>query len=384
MSAAYHNACLLYPEAIAKVRDHLEKAQTQWDFLSSVGGNGPVADFEKTYATIVGRRYVIALSNCTSALFVALLASGIGHGDEVILPSYTWPQTLTPVILVGATPVFADIAPNSVTIDPESVARLISHKTKAIIVVHLYGIPCEMDTLQKIARESNCLLISDAAQGFGALCNGKPIAAFGDFVAFSFGRSKLFSIGEGGALVCRNRDLYERAIASSQHPLRAHKEIDDRRRRVLIDGVAMNFRMHPIIASLALGQLEGLLRSGRCEDLRTNYRAIYRKISLIGEASVLPDLRSNCTPSGVAFPLITKDSDEVKRIAEVLRELNLEIYEGGLPIPLHLTATIQRHQFLPMVRSANIKIPEHKTHEPGSCRNAENRCRQPQVFVKLD
>lgn len=382
MSAASHNVCLLYPEAIAKVREDLKKARTQWDFLSSVGGNGPIAEFEKRFASIGAGRYAIALSNCTSALFVALLASGIGPGDEVILPAYTWPQTLSPVILAGATPVFADIVPNSVMVDPESIAGLISDKTKAIIAVHLYGIPCEMDKLQKIAKEFNCVLISDAAQGFGSLFKDKPIGAFGDFVAFSFGRSKLFSIGEGGVLACRNRDFYERAIAGSQHPLRTHKEIDDLRRRDLIDGVSMNFRMHPIIASLALGQLEGLLRSRRCGDLRTKFKAIYRKIGSIGETRILPALRSDFAPSGVAFPLNTENSNEKERIARVLRELNLEIYEGGLTTPLHLRPTIQLQPSL-LFQNFRANIGSHQSHKIGSCPNAEKRCALPQLFIKL-
>lgn len=228
---------LLYPEAIQNLFADLNHAKHDWNYLSGISGNGPIAEFEKAFAKVVGGRHQIALSNCTSALFVALLSAGIKYGDEVILPSYTWPQTLTPVLLTGATPVFADIGRRSVTVDPDSVAKLITSKTKAIIAVHLFGIPCDVNKLAQIAREAKCTLIFDAAQGFGALVDGKPMGQFGDYVAFSFGRSKLFSIGEGGMLVCRNRELYERAVMISQHPIRMHRDIDHLTVRNSLDGV---------------------------------------------------------------------------------------------------------------------------------------------------
>src|SRR3990172_12232451 len=242
---------LLYPEAIKRVQIDLQRAMTDWDFLSGVSGDGPIREFEKWFAGVAGGKYAIAMPNATSSLFVALMASGIGKGDEVILPAYTWPQTLTPVLLTGATPAFADIDADTVTLSPESVEKLITKKTKAIIGVHLFGIPADVIALEKIARDNGCTLIYDAAQGFGAcfknslsfrerggpvlrevegvrvgFSNERPIGAHGDYVAYSFGRSKLFSIGEGGALVCKDRGLYERVIAFSQHPLRMHGDID--------------------------------------------------------------------------------------------------------------------------------------------------------------
>lgn len=374
---------LLFPEAIEKFYADLEHARTNWDYLSGISGNGPIEKFEKAFVKIAGGRYSILVSNCTSALFIALLSTGVKSGDEVILPAYTWPQTLTPVLLTGATPVFADIGKNSVNVNPDSVAKLVTHKTKAIIVAHLFGIPADVETFEMIAKKAKCTLIFDAAQGFGAMVDGKPLGNFGEYVAFSFGRSKLFSIGEGGALVCNNRKLYEYTVAISQHPLRMHRDIDNLKIRNSIDGVGMNFRIHPLIASLAFGQLEGLIKSGKGKFLSDLFMDTYKRIKTSGGKNLLPDIPPKATPSGITLPIILETYDEFYNAKSKLMKLNLEIYEAGFSVPLHLTPTIQQHRLFPSLRSVGINIPEHETHQLGSCPNAEQRCDLPQLFVKF-
>lgn len=383
MKSLMENKPLLYPEAIKRVQIDLQRAMTDWDFLSGVSGDGPIREFEKWFAGIAGGRYAIALPNATSALFVALMSAGIGHGDEVILPAYSWPQTLTPVLLTGATPVFADIDADTVTISPESVKSLITKKTKAIIGVHLFGIPADVIALEKIARDTGCILIYDAAQGFGACFNDRPIGAYGDFVAYSFGRSKLFSIGEGGALICQNKELYEMAIAFSQHPLRMHSDIDNPDMRMLIDGVSMNFRIHPLVASLALGQLRGLLDSGKLDHLKTKSKELYSILYSTELNHLLPAIPEGACPSGVCIPLIIKSEEDLLQSKHILKALDLDTFEGGLHIPLHLTDTIQRRRFLWSDEVVSSVIPFHTTHKPGSCPNTEERCKiSPQIFIK--
>jgi len=170
-------------------------------------------------------------------------------------------------------------------------------------------------------------LIYDGAQAFGAKYNEKGIGAYGDFVAYSFGRSKLLSVGEGGALVCRTRELYERAIAFSQHPLRMHRDIDDNSMRKHIDGVALNFRMHPLIASLALGQLSGFLSSGKLEELKETFWELRECITTGGMEDILPKIPPEGSPSGVCLPLVI-DRDERRMVEERLGELNIKVTEG--------------------------------------------------------
>jgi len=377
-----NNNLLLYPDAVQRIHKDLEIALTNWDYLSSVGGEGPIAEFESAFVKAVGGQYAIALTNATSALYVALMSLGIGRGDEIILPSYTWPQTLTPVIVTGATPVFADIEKDAVTVSPKSVAALISKKTRAIIGVHLFGFPADVYALEEIARRAKCHLIYDAAQGFGSFYDSKPVGSYGDFSAFSFGRSKLFSIGEGGALICRTRDLYERAIAFSQHPLRMHKDVDNHRMRESIDGVSMNFRMHPLIASLALGQLKGLNDSNECRRLRATFMAIYKKAHLAKIKNYFSKISAASSPSGVAFPIILKDKKDRSSLQSSIEDLGLEIYEGGTQKPLHLSSTIQQHKLLSQYGLNSAMISEHHTHIKGSCPKTEERCRLPQLFLR--
>ncbi len=375
---------LLYPEAIERLQKDLKRAIRDWDYLSGVSGDGPIVEFEEEFAKINESKYAIALTNATSALFVALMASGIGKGDEVILPSYTWPQTLTPVILTGATPVFADVDRNTVTISPESVKRLITRRTRAIIAVHLYGIPANVLSLDKIAKENGCILIYDSAQGFGAYFNSKPIGAYGDYVAYSLGRSKLFSVGEGGILICRKREYYERAIAFSQHPLRMHRDVDSVDIRRLIDGVSMNFRIHPLIASLALGQLKGFINTGKLEKHQAIFKELYERIKLTGGRDMLPEIPEGASPSGVCLPLFPKRHSDLSKNKDVFEKHGLNLFEGGIKTPLHLSNTIQRHRFIFHSQSSNFIIPWHKTHKYGSCPNTENLCKTlKQAFISI-
>ncbi|MBI5410301.1 MAG: aminotransferase class I/II-fold pyridoxal phosphate-dependent enzyme [Nitrospirae bacterium] len=365
---------LLYPEAVKKLKKDLETATSEWAYLSSVGGGRPVEEFEDDFAKASGGKFCIAMTNATSALYVALMASDIGPGDEVILPSYTWPQTLTPVILTGATPVFVDIEENTVTISVNSVRRLITKKTRAIIAAHLFGIPADVVALEEIVKKERIILIFDAAQGFGAEVDGIQVGAYGDFSAYSFGRSKLFSVGEGGALVCRKKSLYEKAIVFSQHPLRVHKIIENARLRASMDGISMNFRIHPLVASLASGQLDGLVKSGFLSELRDRFKKISEKVVASG-SGILPELPDGARPSGVCLPIL---SANVSNSGLKHKDSDIEIYEGGVPKPLHLTNTVRRHRII----STRVSIPAHKTHKESSCPNTERRCSLPQLFAK--
>lgn len=373
----------LHPQAIRRAFDHLDGLKHDLNYISAVMGDGPLSDFENKFGSVVDAPFVVALSNCTSALYTALLGLSVGRGDEVILPAYTWPQTLIPVILTGATPVFADIESGSYSIDPDSVCDRISSRTRAIIGVHLYGIPADAIRLSKIARQSKCTLIFDAAQGFGATLGGKGMGAYGDFVAYSFGLGKLLSIGEGGALVCKSRTLYDAAVGNSQHPLRMHKEIDNHRLRKSIDGVAMNFRMHPLVASLALGQIEGIQKSRKIQRMREHYKKTVSTLEKLNLTEYLPKLPLDASPSGVTLPLIINNVDDILNIIGCLENHEFEIYEGGMGTPLHLTYTIKKRRLFSNSKNSGRKIPFHDTHIEGSCPNAETRTRFPQLFIKL-
>ena len=173
---------------------------------SGMLAQGPeVAAFEEEFtATLVPGTSAVAVNSGTSALHLGLLASGIGPGDEVIVPSFTFAATANSVAITGATPVFADIDPLTFTLSPASVEAAITPRTRAIMPVHLYGHPAPMDALQAIADERGLMLFEDAAQAHGATLRGRAVGTFGTFAAFSFYPTKNMTSGEGGMVTSRD------------------------------------------------------------------------------------------------------------------------------------------------------------------------------------
>jgi perosamine synthetase len=169
---------------------------------------GPeVKAFESEFSRIVGDRECVAVNSGTSALHICLLALGVGEGDEVIVPSFTFAATANVVKLVGATPIFIDIDPLTYCLNPSQIQKLVTHRTKAIIVVHLYGLAADMKAILKIAKENSILVIEDAAQAHLASIDGKMVGTFGDAAAFSFYPTKNMTTGEGGMAVLSNSNL---------------------------------------------------------------------------------------------------------------------------------------------------------------------------------
>lgn len=181
-----------------------EEERAAVDAVLASGGmaQGPqVAAFETEFAELVAGRHCVAVNSGTSALHMSLVALGIGVGDEVIVPSFTFAATGNSVALTGAAPVFVDIEADSFCIDPEAVRAAITPRTRAIMPVHLYGHPAAMDRIATIAKEHDLLIIEDAAQAHAASLNGTPVGAFGNAACFSFYPTKNMTSGEGGMVV---------------------------------------------------------------------------------------------------------------------------------------------------------------------------------------
>lgn len=169
--------------------------------------------FQAAFAEYTGARYALATSSGTGALHLALAALGVGPGDEVIVPDLTWVATANAVLYVGATPVFADVEPDTWCLDPISFEAAITPRTRAVIPVHLYGHPARMDRILEIARRHNLYVVEDAAPAIGAEFQGRRVGALGDIGCFSFQGAKLLVTGEGGMLVTNSEALYRRAYA---------------------------------------------------------------------------------------------------------------------------------------------------------------------------
>jgi len=211
---------------------------------------GPeVAAFEDEFAALVEGRRCAAVSSGTAALHLALLALGIGPGDEVIVPSFTFAATANTVAMTGATPVFVDIEAGSFCLDPTAVAAAVSTRTSAIMPVHLYGHPAAMDRLQAIAQRHDLAVIEDAAQAHGAAFDGRPVGALGTVAAFSFYPTKNMTTAEGGMVVTDDAAL-ERTVR-----LLRNQGMDQPYRNEL---VGLNCRMTDIAAAIGRVQLSKL------------------------------------------------------------------------------------------------------------------------------
>ncbi|HKV66692.1 MAG TPA: DegT/DnrJ/EryC1/StrS family aminotransferase, partial [Gaiellales bacterium] len=211
--------------------------------------SGYISRFEREFAEYVGAEHAIATSSCTGALHMAMLAIGLGPGDEAIVPEQTWVATAKAVSYVGATPVFADVEPGSWCLDAASVESAITERTKAIVPVHLYGHPADMDALQAVADRHGLPLIEDAAPAIGAEIRGRRVGALGAAGAFSFQGAKLLVTGEGGMFVTNDPDVYARAYKAWDLGV-------DRSRGFWIDAHGLKYKLPNVAAAIGLAQLE--------------------------------------------------------------------------------------------------------------------------------
>jgi perosamine synthetase len=207
-----------------------------------------VATFERRFAELCHVREAVAVSSGTAALHLALLAHDIGRGDEVITTAFSFAATANVILLVGATPVFVDIEPDTCTLDPVQAERALTRRTKAIIPVHLYGHPCEMNRLQKIAEAFSLVLIEDASQAHAATIDGRPVGSFGTG-CFSFYATKNMTTGEGGMVTTNDP-----AIAEQVRLLRNHGQ----EARYYQIALGYNLRMTELQAALGIAQIEKL------------------------------------------------------------------------------------------------------------------------------
>jgi perosamine synthetase len=233
--------------------------------ISSLGRH--VGEFERSFSAAMGGRTSLAVSSGTAALHLALVALGVGRGDRVIIPDLTYVATANAVRYTGAEPVLVDVDPRSWNLDPAAVAAALDRRTRAIVAVHLYGNPADLDALRRLAREAGAALVEDAAQALGASWRGRPLGSVGDLACFSFYGNKIVTTGEGGMVVARTTRLARRL----QH---LRDQAMSPTRRYYHDELAFNYRMSALQAAVGLAQLE---RLGRFRAKRAQIRTWYRE-----------------------------------------------------------------------------------------------------------
>lgn len=241
--------------------------------------------FEELFRQHLGVQYAIATSSCTGALHMGMAALGISPGDEVIMADTNWIATASPIVHLGAKPVFVDILPDSWCIDPAKAEAAITPRTKAIVAVHLYGNLCDMDRLLALGDKYGIPVIEDAAEAIGSAWYGKRAGSMGAFGAFSFHGTKTLTTGEGGMFVTNDADLFERVLTLSNHG-RARGQT----KQFWPDMVGFKYKMSNIQAAIGCAQME------RIEELTQRKRkisALYRE-----HLEKLPGVSMNPEPEG--------------------------------------------------------------------------------------
>jgi len=228
-----------------ELKNVIEAVKSTW--ISSKGKF--IEEFEVEFAKYCGMKFGIATANGTVALHLALKASGIKKGDEVLIPDLSFIATANTVVYCNAKPVFVDSHPNYWCIDPAKIEEKITPKTKAIIPVHLYGHPCDMDFIMEIAEKYNLTIIEDAAEAHGSEYKSKKCGSFGDLNCFSFFANKLITTGEGGMCLTNNEELAEKMRILRDHGMNKEK-------RYWYDVIGFNYRMTNLQAAVGVAQLQ--------------------------------------------------------------------------------------------------------------------------------
>lgn len=284
-----------------------------------------VSEFERQFARHMGAKYALAVNSGTSALEAAVVAVGVGPGDEVICTPYSFIASSTCVLRANAVPVFADIDPRTLCLDPEDVARKITKRTKAIIVVHIYGRPAHMDELLRLARRYRLFVIEDCCQAYDALYKGKKVGTLGDIGVFSLQQAKQITCGEGGILITDNEDCYRRAsMYANIGMIWDWPPPEEGAAHFAVGG---NYRMGELQGAVALAQLRKLDRFNR--KRRGFAAAIEAGLSGL-EGIGLPYVYEGTEPNYYFYPLRYKERDLGISKSQFLAECR-----GKLPENLH-------------------------------------------------
>ena len=296
-------------------------------------------EFEKKYAESLGRKYGLAYNNGTAAILGAMYALGIGLGDEVICPSITYWASVAQAYSLGATPVFADIDPETLCIDPNDIEHRITARTKAIVVVHYAGMPAEMDAIMEIAAGHNLKILEDASHAHGALYKGRQIGTFGEAAAFSLMTGKALAVGEAGILFTDDRRVYERALLFGHYIRHDEITLDELKPFIGLPCGGAKHRIHQISSAFGLVQLELYPKQMAEIDKAMNYFCDLLE-DTAGIRPIRPASDADTTKGGWYYP-------HFRYIAEELGGLSLSrfskavVAEGsicnpGCNKPLHL------------------------------------------------
>ena len=288
--------------------------------LSGYIGEGPkVQEFEKNLSEYIGNPYVLTTNNCTSAIQLALRLADVQHGDEVISTPMTCTATNEPILAAGANIVWADVQPNTGNIDPESIARRITARTKAIIVVHWGGYPVDLDEINRIAKAHNIKVIEDAAHAFGSEYQGQKLGCHSDFICYSFQAIKHITTVDGGALVCRRESDYKRGKLLRWYGIDRETNRKDFRCEDDILEWGYKFHMNDVAATIGIEQMK--YHAQIVQDRQKQAQFYIENLKDVDCLS-LPEFKPDRTS---AFWLFTIFVDRLQRFMEMMEKKGIMV-----------------------------------------------------------
>lgn len=306
---------------------------------------------EAEFCRLTDSDYALAVTNCTIALHLALLVKGVGVGDEVIVPSLTFVATANAVRYVGATPVFCDIiSEQDLTISPDEIQRLITPKTKAVIVMHYAGFGCDMTRIGDICDDHDVCIIEDACHGPFAKYNGDYLGTIGDIGCFSFFSNKNISTGEGGLMLFKDEKLYNKAKLLRSHGMTTLSYERSKGHSASYDVVELgyNYRMDDLRSSLALEQIK---KTSEDYEKRKRVRDTYTRLLAGTDGITIPFADRTDYTSNYIFPIVVNscNRDDVRNY----------LHEKGVQTSIHYQAV---HRFaIYSANKARLPITEHVT-----------------------
>ncbi|NQT81777.1 DegT/DnrJ/EryC1/StrS family aminotransferase, partial [bacterium] len=289
----------------------------------NMSGIDVTKEFEKKYTELLGRKYGLAYHNGTAAILGAMYGMGIGVGDEVISPSITYWASTLPAYNLGAVPVFADIDPDTLCIDPGDIEHRITPRTKAIVLVHYAGMPADMDAIMNIAAKHDLRVLEDCSHAHGALYKGEEVGTFGDAAAFSLMTGKSLAIGEGGILFTDNQRIYERALLFGHYVRHDEIQLEDLKPFAGLPCGGFKHRMHQLSSAFGLVQLDLYPRQMSEIDKAMNYFCDLLE-GTPGLKAIRPEKDSNTTKGGWYYPHFKYVREDlgglsIQRFAEAIR-----------------------------------------------------------------
>jgi len=328
----------------------MECLDSNW--ISSIGKF--VKEFEQSFAAYHEVQHALSVCNGTSALHLAMLTLGIGPGDEVIVPTFTYVASVNAITYVGGKPVFVDCDPVTWQMDVDETAKKINAKTKAILAVHVYGHPCNLEKLRELADQHHLFLIEDCAESLGSRMKGKLTGTFGDISTFSFYGNKTITTGEGGMIITNDTTLADRAVHFRGQGLAKHREYWH-------DVIGYNFRMTNICAAIGLAQLH---RIEQVLEKKQQIAELYKK-----ELKDIVEIHQTSPDYFHSYWMVTmlvNSPDERDPLREFLSEAGIETRPAFYPVhtmPMYATK-YEKHENAESIGWKGVNLPSYPALSP--------------------